>query len=620
MTARGEKTLVVLEGAAQGVAAFPLLPSETGLDGVALDQDEALRLSPLYSELYLRLSGAVARRLGARFALAHPAALVLARRAVVPLAHCFLDRLIRLERLVEQKGSGALAVASAVSRPAAPDIEVLQGLAASSVAFNLHMLERLAPLWGVSTEAEPLPLPPEPAPVDSGVNHNFQSGAGLRRLLRKAWAKLVARPLSARLALFPTLSMAYATDALRAESLYFRLLSELPTDWPLDAGPPLPDLRDEVLAAALNEERAALEAFLDAAGVVRAPRSEVHREFVRFFVDFYPPSMLESAASNSARCAERLGRFSGRALLFSDVNDTRATHMKAAAKGLGMEIIGFQHAGHYGYLEDYADALELEYPVCDRFITWGWSRLPPHPACAGTVTVPLPSPWLSERRRYWSARRARPVVTDKPFDLLLMSNKVKRLLPAPAGAVLSRRDRVREFAASLQELVRTASASGVRLLHKPYDPSMLAMLPETFRELERLGGVHYRLLDRPGKGLTSELLDECHAVLWDQPGTGFLECLASGLPTMVYWPRVYNQEEPWVRSEFAELEAVGIVHRRAETLAEQALLLRASPSAWHAEPRRREAAERFARRYAWADDDWAARWREFLGTLPRRAP
>ncbi len=619
MTGGPEKTLVALEDV-PGFAAFPLLPSEAGRDGVALSQDEALRLSPLYSELYLRLSEAVARRLVAHLALAQPAALVLARRAVVPLSHCFLDRLIRLERIVERAGSGALAVAPAGPPPPAPDIEVLQRLAVSSVPFNLHMLERLAPLWGITTDAEPLPSSPEPAPVDSGVNHNFQTGDGLRRLLRKAWAKLVARPLSARLALFPTLSMAYATNALRAESLYFRLLSELPADWRLDADPPLSDLRKETLAAALNEERAALDSFLDAAGVVHARRQRVHEEFVRFFVDFYPPAMLESAASNSARCAELLARFSGRALLFSDVNDTRATHMKAAAKGLGMEIIGCQHAGHYGYLEDYADALELEYPVCDRFITWGWSRLPPHPACAGMVTVPLPSPWLSERRRYWAARRARPVSTDKPFDLLLMSNKVKRLLPAPAGAVLSRRDRVRDFASSLQDLVRTASASGVRLLHKPYDSSMPAMLPETFRELERLGGVHYRLFDRPGKGLTPELLDECHAVVWDQPGTGFLECLASGLPTMVYWPRVYNQEEPWVRSEFAELEAAGIVHRRAETLAEQALLLRASPSAWHAQPRRREAADRFARRYAWADDDWAMVWREFLGTLPRRTP
>lgn len=619
MTDGGEKTLLALEAAPPGIAAVPLLPSEAGREGVALSQEEALRLSPLYSELYLRLSEAVARRLGAHFSLAHPAALVLARRAVVPLTHCFLDRLIRLERLVERKGSVALAVASCPPPPA-PDIEVLQGLAVSSVPFNLHMLERLAPLWDIATRAAPLAPPAEPAPVSSGVNHNFQSAAGLQRLLRKAWAKLVARPLSARLALFPTLSMAYATDALRAESLYFRLLSELPVDWPLDAGPPLPQLREKILAAALNEERAALEAFLDAAGAVRARRPRVHEEFVRFFVDFYPPALLESAASNSARCAKLLGRFSGRALLFSDVNDTRATHMKAAAKGLGMEIIGCQHAGHYGYLEDYADALELEYPVCDRFITWGWSRLPAHPACAGMATVPLPSPWLSERRRYWAARRARPVLTGKPFDLLLMSNKVKRLLPAPAGAVLSRRDRVHEFAASLQDLVRTASASGVRLLHKPYDSSMPAMLPETFRELERLGGAHYRLLDRPGKGLTPELLDECHAVLWDQPGTGFLECLASGLPTMVYWPRVYNQEEPWARSEFEELEAAGIVHRRAESLAEQALLLRASPAAWLELPRRREAAERFARRYAWADDDWAGRWREFLATLPRRAP
>lgn len=619
MTGRREKTLVALEAAPPGSKALPLLPGETGLDGVALSQDEALRLSPLYAELYLRLSAAIARRLGARFGLPQPASAVLARRAVVPLAHCFLDRLIRLERLVEREGSGALAVASCPPPPA-PDIEALQRLAVSSVPFNLHMLGRLAPLWDIATDAEPPPAPPDPAPVGSGVNHNFESGAGLRRLLRKAWAKFVARPLSARLALLPTLSMAYATNALRAESFYFRLLNELPADWRLDAASPLPDLREEILAAALNEERAALEAFLDAAGVVRAPRPRVREELIRFFVDFYPPALLESAASNSARCTGLLGRFSGRALLFSDVNDTRATHMKAAAKGLGMEIIGCQHAGHYGYLEDYADALELEYPVCDRFITWGWSRLPPHPACAGMVTVPLPSPWLSERRRYWAARRARPVPAGKPFDLLLMSNKVKRLLPAPAGAALSRRDRVGEFASSLKDLVRTASASGVRLLHKPYDPTMPAMLPETFRELERLGGVHYRLLDRPGKGLTPELLDECHAVLWDQPGTGFLECLASGLPTMVFWPRVYNQEEPWVRSEFEELEAAGIVHRRADTLAEQALLLRASPSAWHAEPRRREAAERFARRYAWADDDWAGRWREFLGTLPRRTP
>jgi hypothetical protein len=92
-----------------------------------------------------------------------------------------------------------------------------------------------------------------------------------------------------------------------------------------------------------------------------------------------------------------------------------------AARARGFKIVKFQHGGHYGYYRDFTHMLEVEFPDTDIFLSWGWTRLPEHPEFSSLQVLPMPGPWMSERRLYWSKYR---VGLGRRFDMLWMLDRV----------------------------------------------------------------------------------------------------------------------------------------------------------------------------------------------------
>lgn len=596
---------VVSSRSAPNEASLSLFPTERD-PGVSFSQEEILLLSRRYAPLYTEISGRVAAGLEASCGLPAPAAAVLARKASVPLVHCFFDRLLRLSCLVARHPDAELRVANGPDFPPPSLIETFQSLAWSSEAFNDAVLRRAAPAWRLEPAAAAASVRTSGAePAVPFVNHNFTPGS-LFGKLRKRLARAM------RAGRLPALSMAYDTDPLQENGLYGRgRLIDL--YHPPAPPPPLRDekLRAAVLDAALDRSSGSLRRFLTESGVAEpAVQDRALAAFSDFFRDFYPSGLLESAKAGQHDALERLRPYAGRWLFIEGAGDHFSIHMVAAAKSLGMKIAGCQHGGIYGHLLDIASVNELEYPFYDRFVTWGWTRLPEHEAFRGLETVPLPNPWLSERRRSWRGRRDADA-RSKPYDALLMTNKIYPFTPAPAGADVSRADRLPEFAAMLKVLAAAARRRGMRVLHKPFNDASVGLLRDTYRELDAAGESFQRVktLD---KGLTPELIDRCRVVLWDQPASGFLECLASGIPTMVYWPRFYNRETAWAEPFFARLESVGLVHRDVDSLFAGLDRFRAAPQAWAAEPDRAAAVAEFLAEYGRASDDWPARWKTFI--------
>jgi hypothetical protein len=611
------RTFLVLADAAPGRApenAVTLFPGE-GRPGIVLSEEETSRQAGLYSTLYAALTAALAPRLAERLGAGEPAAAILARRVMVPLAHAYLDRVVRLGLLVEACAGDELKVASADFPGALERIEAFQQAAVSSPAFNQALLARVAPVWGLELGAPAAfwePAPPARRPVNTNFFY-YPRSAG--KLLSKAWSKLAARPLSRVLGRIPVLSMAYAVEAFRREGFTFRLLAEIPPQGPPSCPPRDPALRARALAAAQSDFRAPLDRFLIAAGVADAgARARAVAGFGPYLDAFFPSAFLEGAPENLARAVRVLGRYRGRPLLHSEAAGTGDVFLLAAAKSLGMISVACQHGGHYGYIDEHVDALELEYAFCDRFVSWGWTKFPDEARSAPPRAEPLPSPWLSERAKYW--RRAKPAPdAKKAFDVLFLSNKVKRFPWPPSAAINSRIDLIEPYAALLKDFVREAARREISVLHKPYDPQTVALLPATFRELAVLGGSYYRLREGFDKGLPPETLAQCGLVVWDQPGTGFLECLTAGIPTLVYWPRLYNRETPEARERFAALEKTGVVHRTLDGLFTGVENYLAAPGSWRGRPERNAAVARFCSEYARASDDWPEAWREFLEKL-----
>ena len=310
---------------------------------------------------------------------------------------------------------------------------------------------------------------------------------------------------------------------------YFKYFKEVNEQWAQE--PVTPDLR--LRAEVFNEtqlELNGINAFLSDNGFSDKQKQVITKLYFDFFRTSCPSQFLEGLQKNYQAAQKALTPFKVRAMLYSGANGTRSTFVIGAAKSMGFKIISEQHGGYYGYIEDFSTAMEVEYPECDQFLTWGWLKLPKHPAITQLQTHQLPSPWLSARKFYWKDLM---IGGPKPYDILWFPSKMKLFTGAPQGASSIRRDVIDEFSISMIDLVTNAAKLKIKVFCKPYNPVTVYLMASTFKTMSEVGGEFFVCADRYDKGLTYELLNKCQLVLWDQPGTGFLECVSAGIPTLI---------------------------------------------------------------------------------------
>ena len=585
---------------------FALFPSELG-GGVTITQDEILQLSQIYSRLYETYISRLSVRLTSQFDITEPAAGILARRALVPLIHCFMDRLVRVKKVIDCAPSQLITPRQKLFSTL-DTIEAFEQCAVNNPAFNQSMIWFVGRVWQLP-ESDPVPEQPLFTPQVGFKNNLFRLYPRTPlRLIKKIWLRLMGILPRSR---FPALTMANATGAFLQHGFYSKYLGDVSPKWPLAVVSIDRDLREKLFSDDFIED-SELNVFLIKLELEVHEQKRARILFKDFMQCYYPSSLLEAIPQNMKQALQALQPFKKRALISSSGRDTRSSYIVAGAKQMGLSIIDHQHGGHYGYLEDVNVIPELEYPGVDQFLSWGWSRLPDHPAAKGISVIELPSPWLSERKRYWAGLN---LGGEREYDFLLMPNMVKRFPAAPQGASTSRIDLIQEFATSLKHLVSKATEMGITILHKPYNTTTVNLLAKTMQELKSIGGLQYCCEQQLDKGLTYKLVQRCHVVLWDLPGTGFLECLSSNIPTMVYWPRTYCQEETWVKPIFLELERLGIVHCGTDTLLEEFEKFKVSPKSWMNNPERVALVNRFCRQFAWTSEEWPQYWRRYFDEL-----
>lgn len=582
---------------------FALFPSETG-GGVKITNEEMLQLSGFYSKLYIVYISRMSDHLVRQFKIRESAASLLARRALVPLIHCFMDRLVRVKKAIDC-APGQLSTPRQELFPATDTIEAFEECAVANPEFNQSMIGFLGQIWQLP-ESDPVPVAPQFKPQAGFKNnlfHLYQRSTW--RLIKKIGLRLLAKlPISR----FPALSMANATGAFFEYGFYSQYFSEISIRCSPDVKERNIKLRDRFFS---NEfiKNTEWNEFLSKLGLSVSEQERACQALKEFLMIYYPASLLEAIPENMKQAIQALHSFKKPVLISSSGQGSSGSYVAAAAKQIGLSIIDHQHGGHYGYIKDVSVILELEYPEVDQFVSWGWSRLPDHLALNGITINDLPSPWLSERRRYWAGLN---LGGEREYDFLLMPNMVKRFPAAPHGASTSRIDLVEELACSLKNLVHKVTENGLRILHKPYNPTTVKIMAKTMKELASIGGDKYYCDQKLDKGLTYELLQQCSVVLWDQPGTGFLECISSNIPTMVYWTRIYSQEEEWTKPIFLELEQQGVIHRDTDSLINEMLRFKKSPSSWMTKPERVSLIGRFCREFAWTSEEWPVYWRRYL--------
>jgi len=174
---------------------------------------------------------------------------------------------------------------------------------------------------------------------------------------------------------------------------------------------------------------------------------------------------------------------------------------------------------------------------------------------------------------------------------------------------------IQEFSEDMINFASLASIEKIKIYCKPYNYETTFLMKKTYQQLSNIGSSNFQYANNFDKGLSHELINKGHLFFWDQPGTGFLECLACGIPTMVLWTRLFCEEEDWCRKDFRELEKIGVIHRSAENLIKELKFFLKDPVLWMNNPSRKVIINKFTNKYALTNDKWCFVWRDYLKKL-----
>ncbi|WP_241555972.1 transferase [Leptospira yasudae] len=536
---------------------------------------------------------------------------VLIRRAIFPITHFYWNQLTRIQALAS--GYKNLSVyrkelkSEPIGIPEEFDKKVLDP------EFNEFFILYLSRIWGFTVDSEEPPqtvnlmlrgtLPPKNNLFSLGKSVRFKNR--LIRSIERIFERIYPFPR------FPVLTFANSETALRLRGMYLFHFRSIASRWEFLQLEVDSKLRARIFLNNLKID-SGLTAFLMEIGLSDDKIGSAFELFKEFVISYFPVQFLEGLNANYEYASQCFRKNDRKAIFSSGDGDTFSTYLIAFAKGNGYKVVKAQHGGHYGYYRDNRPALDIELPATDTFLTWGWTRMHEESQLKHIECIPMPSPWLSERKRYWSDHR---IDTSKKYDLLWMPQMMKRFIGAPQGASSIRRDVIQEFSRSMVDIAKAIKRSGLTAFVKPYNAITVSLLENTYRSIREEGSDSIVISGAYDKGLTLELLGDCLIVLWDQPGTGFLECLSCGIPTLVLWGRLYCEEEEWTRQDFDVLEKHNIVHRSVETLLEEASRLIKNPVVWMNEPSRKAAIDSFCNQYALTSEDWSADWKRYLKSL-----
>ncbi len=536
---------------------------------------------------------------------------VVLRESVVLTTYALVDRTLRLCKIISQRDLKKTGVGrwSDVSLPKTN--AHLMGLVEGSQEFNQYLLFRLASsVWklpAIKLSNPPLSDVRKSTPIR---NNNFDSPGLLVRLKRK-----ISRKLSTRFGSVPALRLANIDSALLDEGLFG--VNKLNWIEPLKSNLISErniSLRKRILAHLCKEIGTMLseEIFLRVSGLHGEQANRAAEVFCELILEMIPPDRLEGGG-RYLMCAHHLQSLRAPALLFCGMPSDEDIHWIAAARYMQIPVIGVQHGAHYGFCMQSCH-IELEYVYCDKFITWGWSIFPSNETCRGIEAIPLPSPWLSERKNKWKkielVKNGQRM--QRKYDVLWMTDRLHMFPPTLSTLRVSRLDHIETINHQMFKVADRLARAGVRILHKPFNYTSAHVQSNLINKLRRIHPQNYEVCGQLDKGLTEALLKECSLVLWDEPGTGFFECLVAGIPTMLLWDRLISHEEAYAADVYLALENTGLVHRIPDSLESAINGFLTSPGTWLGEANRASAISLAIKRFSAVDSQWERQWKKAL--------
>ncbi len=579
--------------------------------------EDLLSRGYLESEFFNKMIPQLARDFSELFNMPSSYLEILIRPVFVNLCSIYIDRAICVAHRVMQLQEHSITVANVKSSHSFKTLDSIRSLESSDFHFNQKLIERISTILGISDVYKL-----HPSEYSETINHTSQ-----RNLLFKPVAESFAHKtiISISNYIFKILklwqnpyaiytSLGFSGDDfwLARKGFYGPLgifNSKAKFDWSdVSRDEMLRDDLEKIICNTFGTALTDLISKITRESFSNATYNQLGKAFPRYFADYIPLCYLEGLKSNLNTALKVRKNQRNNLLIGTDMNHDMALFLITATKILGGQSVGVQHGGNYGYIEALSYISENEIPIVDMFATWGWMEhdIP------SIKFIPLPSPRLSSRPI--SKYRLNPI--KKRYDIIFLPNFLRRFPPVGCTG-RTRPDFNQRILASQKALVSKIVKAKISIHLKPYTMKMVDYFKEHYDALDEIGKLNgrYRLVESKQKGLSSNLISNYSLLLWDNLGTGALDCFVHGLPTMIYWERIYCRESSYARGLISELEDVGIIHRCTTSLIPEILNFLEDPMLWMADQKRKSAIESFCNSYARTDLRWHEKWDETLRSL-----
>ena len=333
--------------------------------------------------------------------------------------------------------------------------------------------------------------------------------------------------------------------------------------------------------------------------------------FPSIFVDYFPSSCFEAAENNVNLYLKEIKSYKNKHIFGHGISGQNGIFAAVAAKINNKKIVGFQHGGQYGYIEDLFQFAQTEYENSDMYATWGWEDKEIDSHLPKFKSFNLPAPLFSYKPAKLKSDHFDKDNFDNKPDIVFISNKFNRF-PFSCSGGTNRIDFIDEFKSGIKNIVKKSVETNNSIVVKIYSKNRYELLRDFWDEVEEIGGKNYSTYDSWDKGLSLKVINTGKILIWDQIGTGTCQCFTSNIPSIVYWERFHSRETSFARPLVAQLENVGVVHNNLESLFQEVEIYKKDPVSWINNTKRKKAVEEFCLKYAYTDKNWKKIWYKTL--------
>jgi len=571
-----------------GYVLFP----KVGSNGGSINPEEQLELYRLYSAIYQKLTKSISNRLENELYYEKDIVKDIVAHTLPVLLKIFFDLSFRVKKSID-KNNNSLSLIKMPSTIRLDTIDDFAGKAKSDANFNAELIYIIGKCFGLDDSMATINYKKEITHQKTFINNNSRlykrtilNGVVMR--LKKTYYYFRNMFLTPE---FGVLNISTLDAPLTIKGLYGKVFKRISLNVEIPKKEYNIDLRNNIFNY-MDFDIIEIDILLNKLKLDYKTKILYKKGLANFLREFYPRHSLEMFKGHVDALNKCLDK-SIKVIITGCQADTKSAYLLSIARKRKIKIFSLQHGGYYGYMQNgySGDIWVKEFDLCDYYLTWGWS------GSEKNKFIPFVSALLSERKQYWRKRRK---CNKYSYDIIIAPT---RLASFSSASDINTVDDILFREKNLVRIVKELSAVNISILYKSPSVASSNSYGNAISRMKKIGGNNFHIISNIDKGLTLELLEQAPIILWDVVGTGFLECMACGIPTMVYVSSYILFEERMV-TMLKKLETVGIVHTDEKTIAPAVQLYKNNTNDWFSNAKRKKYIRQFTNLFCNTSKNW----------------